>query len=111
MKPDESALVLGILARQPAHGYAIAQEIKRQSDGMLKMGEGKLYPLLRLMEEEGLIHGDWQDAPVEGRPRRRIYAPTPKGMKRLSTARTQWVKASRMIGDILAPSKEANDNA
>ena len=46
-------MVLRTLKRQPLHGYALAQYIKRTSDNLLEIEEGSLYPALqRLLKEE-----------------------------------------------------------
>jgi PadR family transcriptional regulator, regulatory protein PadR len=39
-------MVLRTLKRQPLHGYALAQHIKRTSDDLLQIEEGSLYPVL-----------------------------------------------------------------
>ena len=46
-------MVLRTLKRQPLHGYALAQHIKRTSNDLLQIEEGSLYPALqRLLKEE-----------------------------------------------------------
>ena len=39
-------LVLQRLARAPAHGYAIIQQLRTASGGLLDLKEGTLYPIL-----------------------------------------------------------------
>src|ERR1700739_1488370 len=64
-------LVLAVLGRGPLHGYAIAAELRKRSEGMLDVAEGTLYPVLHKLEEEGLIRSRWEV--VNGR-RRGVYA-------------------------------------
>ena len=46
-------MILRTLKRQPLHGYALAQHIKRTSDDLLQIEEGSLYPALqRLLKAE-----------------------------------------------------------
>jgi DNA-binding PadR family transcriptional regulator len=43
------------LAGGPAHGYAIAQEVERETNGRIRMGPGTLYGSLARMRDEDLI--------------------------------------------------------
>ena len=52
-------LVLKTLAREPQHGYAIAQQIKRMSDDVLQVEEGSLYPALQRLLKDGLVTAEW----------------------------------------------------
>src|SRR5882724_12021204 len=46
-------MILQTLRRQPSHGYALVQHIKRTSHDLLQIEEGSLYPALqRLLKEE-----------------------------------------------------------
>ncbi|MCE4623355.1 MAG: PadR family transcriptional regulator [Caldisphaeraceae archaeon] len=48
-------LVLRILAEKPSHGYEIMKKIEEITLGRWKPAAGTLYPLLDLMQNEGLI--------------------------------------------------------
>lgn len=78
-KGDLPALVLAVLSRQPLHGYGIARDVERLSDGALTMREGTLYPALRVLEQDGLVVGRWE--PQEKGADRRVYALTEAGVK------------------------------
>src|SRR5271167_502227 len=66
-KPDERDLfrgalemmILRTLKRQPLHGYALAQHIKRTSHDLLQIEEGSLYPALQRLLKEGLVKAEW----------------------------------------------------
>jgi DNA-binding PadR family transcriptional regulator len=46
-------MILRTLKRQPLHGYALVQHIKRTSNDLLQIEEGSPYPALhRLLKEE-----------------------------------------------------------
>jgi DNA-binding PadR family transcriptional regulator len=65
---------LVVLASGPVHGYAIAQDVERESGGRIRMGPGTLYGSLQRMRDEGLI----EEAPNPGEggvhsERRRYY--------------------------------------
>jgi DNA-binding PadR family transcriptional regulator len=47
--------VLVALAAGPAHGYAVAQEVERETGGRIKMGPGTLYGSLQRMRDDDLI--------------------------------------------------------
>jgi PadR family transcriptional regulator PadR len=83
---DLPALVLAVLSRQPLHGYGIAREVKQLSDDALTMKEATLYPALRVLEQDGLIVGEWQ--PQEKGADRKVYTLTEAG-KREAQKRTQ----------------------
>src|SRR3989441_9551914 len=52
-------MVLRTLKRQPLHGYALAQHIKRTSDDLLQIEEGSLYPALQRLLKEELVKAEW----------------------------------------------------
>lgn len=81
MKPDFShhlplsaaALhILLALAGGELHGYAIMQEVARQSDGRYKLGPGTLYDNLQRLTAQGLVDEAGARAGDDD-PRRRYY--------------------------------------
>ena len=56
--------ILLVLAEGERHGYAVKQEVERQTGGIVKMGPGTLYESIQRMVELGLIRES------SGRPRR-----------------------------------------
>lgn len=48
-------IILSLLMRWPAHGYLIAKIINDMIGPYAKLSNGRLYPLLSKLEEEGLI--------------------------------------------------------
>lgn len=74
-------MILQTLRRQPLHGYALAQTIKQNSDELLTVEEGSLYPALQRMLKAGWVSADWG---ISARNRKvRIYKITPAGRKQL----------------------------
>ena len=74
-------MILQSLRRAPMHGYALAQLIKRNSDDLLQIEEGSLYPALQRMLKAGWLAAEWG---LSARNRRiRIYKITPAGRKQL----------------------------
>ena len=91
-------LVLSVLEQGPCHGYSIAQQIKRRSDGILDFKEGTLYPALHSQEKKGLIKSD---SKIENGRKRRYYKLTPKGTRALAKEREEWRLQSEAVTDIL----------
>ena len=86
---DLPALILAVLGTEPRHGYAIAREVERLSDGVLHLREGTLYPALRVLEQDGLILGAWETQ--EKGADRKVYTLTEKGAQE-AQKRTQELK-------------------
>src|SRR6266566_3655434 len=74
-------MILHVLARQPLHGYALVQTIKRTSQDLLPVEEGSLYPALQRMLKAGLVSSRWEVSP-SGR-RVRTYELMARGRKHL----------------------------
>ena len=64
--------ILLSLAREELHGYAIMQEVQRQSEGKYKLGPGTLYDNLQKMIDKRLVEEVGQKAGDDD-PRRRYY--------------------------------------
>lgn len=68
--------MLLLLMDKPHHGSEIMKAIKKMSGGTWKPSPGSVYPLLKKLEEDGLICGEW----VSGRAAAtRIYSVSRKG--------------------------------
>src|SRR5713226_4991795 len=64
--------ILLALAGEDLHGYAIMQEVARQSEGQYKLGPGTLYDNLQRMLDQRLVVDTGRRAGDED-PRRRYY--------------------------------------
>jgi DNA-binding PadR family transcriptional regulator len=64
--------ILLSLAGEELHGYAIMQEVQRQSEGKYKLGPGTLYDNLQKMIDRGLVE-ELGKKPGDEDPRRRYY--------------------------------------
>jgi PadR family transcriptional regulator, regulatory protein PadR len=64
------------------HGFGLAQTMREQSGSRALTGHGTLYKALGRLEELGLLRSRWEDPAVaEGRPRRRLYELTGRGVR------------------------------
>ena len=75
-------MILRTLRRQPMHGYALVQHIKRTSDDLLQIEEGSLYPALQRLLKEGLVNAEWRISSTNRRVR--TYQLTPAGINHLN---------------------------
>jgi PadR family transcriptional regulator, regulatory protein PadR len=62
------------------HGFGLAHEMREHSGSRALTGHGTLYKALGRLEDFGLLASRWEDAPAEGRPRRRLYELTGRGV-------------------------------
>jgi PadR family transcriptional regulator len=87
-------LLLGAVAKEPLHGYAIVEAIRDASEGAFDLGEGTVYPALYRLEAAGLLASD--ASTVNGR-RRRTYRLTAKGRRELAAQRREWSDFVRAV--------------
>ena len=87
MELRRGSLVMAALTalQSEAYGYALR---RRLSDVGLEVDEGTLYPLIRRLEDQGLLESRW-DASDEGR-RRRYYTISAQGRALLEELQTEW---------------------
>jgi len=84
---DVELMLMGVLRRGPAHGYAIIAGLREDSAGEFDLAEGTIYPALHRLERAGLIESSVESA--QGR-RRRTYALTAQGRKEFTSQRRAW---------------------
>jgi len=82
-------LLLFIIGELPIHGYEIARELERRSEGYFDLTASTLYTALRRLESRGLVSSSWQQI---SRQKRRCYELTGKGRQILAEELAQWQK-------------------
>ena len=92
-------LVLRTLLPGPAHGHAIARNIERNSEDVLQVEQGSLYPALHRLIKRGWVTAD--EGTSENNRRAKFYRLTAKGRKQLSVETTRWERLARAITGIL----------
>ncbi len=102
---DMPALVLAALATNPAHGYAIARSIEEKSGRAFHMKEGTLYPVLRTLEADGLISGEWEVQ--QSGPARKVYRITERGLSELASRRRDWDDYAAIMQALLGGKSDA----
>ena len=98
-------IVLAALAGEPAHGYAVIQEIRHRSSGAFDLPEGTIYPALHRLEKNGLLSSRWTIAD-SGR-KRRTYALTRRGRGALADQRATWERFSAAISGLFGETRGA----
>ncbi len=73
-------LMLLALVQEQRHGYALKEELLRQTNGRLNLGPGTLYRTLHTMLKDGLVEeSEERPDPDEDDERRRYYLITDLG--------------------------------
>jgi len=103
-KSLNESLILSVLSDEKLHGYQLALEIEKRSDGLFTFNHGTLYPILHKLEKEGFISGSWSQ---EGSKRKRKeYKITAKGRKHLKSQLSEWKDFYELFFNILGESKK-----
>jgi PadR family transcriptional regulator PadR len=84
-----------------AAGYGIAQQIKLNSDDVLEVEEGSLYPALQRLELKGLVDSEWRMTPHNRRAR--FYRLSAAGRKRLVAAEADFDRLVSAVQRVLRP--------
>ncbi len=90
-------LVLATLSqlKEARYGYALIDQLAKRG---LVIDQGTLYPLLRRLEEQGLLQSEWKIE--EARPRR-YYVISTKGDELLHALVIEWHQLADVIKDLL----------
>ena len=95
-------LILRTLLWGPQHGHGIGQAIRAQSDDLLKVETGSLYPALHRLEKRGWLASAWDVS--EANQRAKYYRLTPAGQTQLAREQDRWAQMVDAIGRIMNPS-------
>lgn len=94
-------LILRTLLAGPAHGHAIVKAIERNSEELLLVEQGSLYPALHRLIRRGWI--GVTEGTSENNRRAKFYRLTAAGRKRLTVETSRWDKLAYAIARILRP--------
>jgi PadR family transcriptional regulator, regulatory protein PadR len=92
-------LILQTISLGPMHGYAIAQQLERVSEGVLCAEQGSLYPALERLLLKGWAKAEWGDTPT--RRKARYYTITEAGAKHLVTRVADYDRVAVAIARVL----------
>lgn len=95
-------IVLAVLSQldQEQYGYSLMKGLEDQG---LQVDQGTLYPLLRRLEEQGLLASDWR---VETSRPRRYYILNEFGKGVLENMTSEWTRIKTTMDRILSKDKE-----
>lgn len=94
-------LILRTLVFGRAHGHAIARDIRRLSEEVLRVETGSLYPALHRLEANGFIAAVW-DISEKGK-RAKYYQLTRTGRKQLAAEQSKWEQLAQAMTRVLRP--------
>lgn len=91
-------LTLAVLSqlRNEHYGYSLIKQLNEQG---LEIDQGTLYPLLRRLEENGLLESEWR---VEGSRPRRYYKVNPEGGRVYKTLQKDWDRLISVMSGVLS---------
>jgi PadR family transcriptional regulator PadR len=97
-------LILRTLLLGPAHGHAIAKAIELNSEDVLQVEQGSLYPALHRLIKRGWI--SVEEGTSENNRRAKFYRLTPQGRRQLVVETRKWDKLAGAIARILRPTEQ-----
>lgn len=91
-------ITLAILSqlRDEHYGYSL---IKLLNEKGLEIDQGTVYPLLRRLQDNGLLNSEWN---VEGARPRRYYQISADGLKVLDSLQIEWNKLVKVMKGMLS---------
>jgi PadR family transcriptional regulator, regulatory protein PadR len=100
-------LILRTLQWGSQHGHGIGQAISSQSDDLLKVETGSLYPALHRLEKRGWLKSEWDIS--EANQRAKYYRLTATGKAQLLREQDRWSQLVHAIGRIMNPAPAAEE--
>ncbi|HEX4749406.1 MAG TPA: PadR family transcriptional regulator [Bryobacteraceae bacterium] len=97
-------LVLRTLLLGPTHGHAIIKSIEMNSEDVLAVEQGSLYPALHRLIRRGWI--SVTEGTSENNRRAKYYRLTAKGRKQLEVETTKWHRLARAMERVLRPAQD-----
>jgi PadR family transcriptional regulator PadR len=94
-------LILRSLQWGPQHGHGIGLAIRANSEELLQIETGSLYPALHRLEKQGWLASEWGLS--ENKQRAKYYRLTTAGKKQLSAEASRWELLVRAIGGVMKP--------
>ena len=90
-------LILGVLAelRSERYGYTLRKALAQQG---MEIDEGTLYPLLRRLENQGLLASEWRE---EDKRNKRFYRLSADGKLILKQLSAEWKSINASLNGIL----------
>ncbi len=96
-------LILRTLVFGPAHGHALATQIRALSEDVLQVETGSLYPALHRLEAQEWVAATWKTS--EKGKRAKYYRLTRTGRSQLVREMSKWDRWSAAMARVLRPAE------
>lgn len=93
-------LVLNLLESSSMYGYQIIQTLKEESQEVISLKDGTLYPILYRLEDEGYVVSRWSEAEGKQVPRK-YYEIAEEGTKALEDIKKTWDTISSCVNQMI----------
>lgn len=94
-------IILSVLRNGDSYGYEIVQRVKELTNGGITWKEASIYPVLKKLENGGMIKSYWK-VQADQRPRR-YYTLLADGEKQLEQNIQEWELIQTVFASILKP--------
>jgi PadR family transcriptional regulator, regulatory protein PadR len=98
-------LILRTLLFGSAHGHQIAKHIQRNTEEVLQVEHGSLYPALHRLERKGWVTAKWETATDRNR-QFKYYRLTATGKRQLAVEESKWKQLAAAISRVMWPAAE-----
>ncbi len=95
-------VILHIIKNNQTYGYELVEELKR--NGFYTMTEGTVYPILKRLNQKGLILGAFKKSEIG--PRRKYYYITHAGKVYLSSFYKSYEELSVCVNNVIDGNKK-----
>jgi PadR family transcriptional regulator PadR len=97
------SLILAVLAqlRSEQYGYTLRKAL---ADHGMEIEESTLYPLLRRLETQGLLHSEWRE---EDKRNKRFYVLSTDGQEVLEQLLAEWRSLDSSLSEIVGGKEHA----
>lgn len=99
LKGTLDMMILRTLLLGDAHGHTIAKIIERNSEDVLDVEQGSLYPALHRLEDRGWVSSFWGTS--ENNRKAKFYKLTAAGRKQLTLESSRWRQMARAIALVM----------
>ena len=91
-------VILAVLSQldEEQYGYSLIQLLEEKG---FEIDQGTLYPLLRRLEERGLLDSEWN---TEGSRPRRYYQISPDGKEILTALKEEWTSLVQVLKGVIS---------
>ncbi len=101
MGASATPIVLSILKKGDNYGYEIVQQVKDFTHGKITWKEASIYPVLKKLEENGMIKSYWKVN--EGERPRKYYTLLADGKKQLEYNKQEWKMMNGVFQNLWNP--------